>query len=492
MSKRKKDNGRKAGIVWVLAMMLCATGVWCLLGCSIMSQVTVEVGEEIHAADFLVWKLPLPVELETDLTQIDLTVPGEHRVFLRWCGMRKESVLCVQDTVAPAGAARLVTTYSTRMPDAAELVKDVADATPVTIAYETVPDLTQEGEQQVWLTLTDLGGNVTRLNTTLTVLIDQEPPVISGVKNRIYYVGTELNLLDGVTASDNMDPAPVLTVDDSQVVLDVEGTYPVAYFAQDESGLATTVVAQITVIRDERPPQLLGVRPLTIAIGHTIAYRANVLVRDDLDDAPTLTVDSSQVNLSQTGTYPLIYRATDAAGNVTQMETTITVEERKPDYVEDSVIYAAADEILGKMITDDMDLEDQVNAIYDWATDHYWYVSSMDKEDWKQAAYQMMTKGSGDCFGFYSFARLMFERLGIPNLTLQRQPGYFLGSTHYWNMVSLDGGETWYHFDCCPRPELPPYMRMCLVTDADLAYYQKYYPDYYNQDPSLYPATPVE
>jgi len=132
----------------------------------------------------------------------------------------------------------------------------------------------------------------------------------------------------------------------------------------------------------------------------------------------------------------------------------------------------------------------QVKAIYVWVLNNCWYTNHTDKTDWLQTAYHMMTKGNGDCFGFYSVSRLMFERLGIPNMTVQRKPNNTRRTTHYWSLVSVDGGETYYHFDSCPHPQ--PGYAMCLVTDAVLQWFNGHNPYYYYFDHSLYPATPKE
>lgn len=239
---------------------------------------------------------------------------------------------------------------------------------------------------------------------------------------------------------------------------------------------------------DKTAPQILGVNKLSIFLGSAVAYRSGILVTDDLDPAPKLTVDSSQVNLAAPGTYPVYYSATDSAGNQTTVETTITVVEAPESYVDEAVIKEKADELLAKILTEGMTAEQQVNAIYDWIEGHCYYIAEFDKSDYMQAAYLMLTNNRGDCYGFYAVSRLLFERLGLPNLTVARLPNEVRTTNHWWNMVSLDNGETWYHFDSTPHLTYPT--RTCLFTDAQLNEFNLLMPNYYYFDHEAFPSTP--
>ncbi len=240
---------------------------------------------------------------------------------------------------------------------------------------------------------------------------------------------------------------------------------------------------------DTTAPKILGANNLSVFLGSTVAYRSGILVTDDTDPTPRLSVDSSQVDLSTPGTYPLFYSATDSAGNVATVKTTITVAEAPESYVAEGLILERADKLLAELLTDGMTREEQVNAIYDWIESHCYYIADFDKTDYMQAAYLMMTNNRGDCFGFYALSRLLFDRLGLENLTVTRLPNEVRTSRHWWNMVSLDDGETWYHFDATPHMTYPT--RTCLVTDADLEAFNQLMPNYYFYDHASFPKTPA-
>ena len=490
--KRAKRGPAGKIVLLVILALLLAAGLlfWKYIIQNVRTEVTVEVGGSVTAQDFIINDLGIEAELIPDQSQLDLSVPGDHAVKVRYCGIPLPSKLLVRDTVAPVGTVQNMTVFSNSIPNAADFVTGVTDMTQVMASFSHEPDTALEGEQMVTIVLTDMGGNTSKYAATLTILFDETAPEILGAEERIIFLGNETGLLDGITVTDDLDTAPLLTVDDSGVDLTVPGTYDVTYTAVDASGNETTVTSTVTVIKDEEAPQLLGVRDLSVFIGSTISYRSNVIVRDDIDENPSLSIDSSKVDLSVAGTYPVVYTAKDGAGNEVSMETTITVSEPSKDVTDAETIYAAADAVLARITTSKMSDTAKVKAIYKWVLNECWYSSDCDKTDWMQAAYQMLDKGYGDCFGFYAVCRLMFERLGLPNLSVQRSPGTSRNTTHYWSMVSVDGGETFYHFDSCPHPK--PARNMCLVTDSVLEWFNGHCRDYYTYDKSLYPATPEE
>ena len=239
---------------------------------------------------------------------------------------------------------------------------------------------------------------------------------------------------------------------------------------------------------DTQPPQIMGVNHLAVFVGSTVSYRSGILVTDDLDPAPVLSVDSSRVNLTTPGTYPVVYTATDRAGNSASLETTITITQAPDSYVDEETIKAKADAILDRILTDDMTPREQVEAVYDYIENHHYYVANFDKSDYMQAAYLMMTENRGDCYGYYALSRLFFERMNLPNLTVTRTPNDVRTTNHWWNMVSLDGGGSWYHFDSTPHLTYPT--RTCLVTVAFLLDFTLLMPNYSYFAHDAVPATP--
>lgn len=297
-------------------------------------------------------------------------------------------------------------------------------------------------------------------------------------------------------------PAPESFVTDIDDVTDVTVSYEsepdltkngmqtVFLILTDAGGNTARLEATLTMDLDTTPPQIHGIQTFLVYQGDTISYRTGVSVTDDRDEAPVLSIDASGVDLSQPGEYTVIYHAKDASGNSVCVETIVTVREKQPGYVPLETIYAEADSILAEIIEEGMTTREQVRAIYRWVRRNCYYVNHSDKSDYLQGAYVMMTERRGDCFNYFAFCKLMYERLGIPNIDVRKVKNYPGDSDHYWSLVSVDGGKTWYHVDSVPR--VPPDPGFFLVTDAYMDSYSKENYNCFNRDKSLYPATPEE
>ena len=288
--------------------------------------------------------------------------------------------------------------------------------------------------------------------------------------------------------SDIVDVTDVNVTFESQPDLSTPGEQSVVLVLVDRSGNATRLNATITVVKDTQAPTILGVQDIIAYAGGTVSYRSGITVSDDYDENVTLTLDSSGVDLSTVGTYKVIYSATDASGNTATKEATVTVMEKQPGYVEPEVIYARVDAILAQFITDDMTDREKVEAVYVWTHrgDHLIYGSAPDRTDWLQTAYEFLDRKKGDCYWFYAIQKLMLQRLNIPTIDVKKVKNFPTDSNHYWLLVSIDGGATYYHFDNVWSRQL------CLVTDKTLNKFSKSCNNCFNRDESLYPATPTE
>ena len=266
-------------------------------------------------------------------------------------------------------------------------------------------------------------------------------------------------------------------------------TQKVELLLTDLGGNKTTVTATMTKTPDANPPVLIGVpRILEAYEGGTISYRNGITVEDAEDPNATFTVDTSKVNLAVPGTYTVTYTATDAAGNTVSQEASVRVYEKTASYVEPQVIYEMADNLLKKFITDDMTTLEKVEAVYKWVMRNNQYGGNTDKSDWLQGAYIQMTTRKGDCFGYFALNKLFLQRLGIPTIDVERVKVKPSENTHFWLLVSIDGGKNYYHMDNVWSQVL------CLVTDERLDNFNTNpaVRNAFNRDKSLYPATPSE
>lgn len=253
-------------------------------------------------------------------------------------------------------------------------------------------------------------------------------------------------------------------------------------------GLSTEPPASGTAgQRDIEPPKLMGIADQTVYAGDAVSYLKGVTAEDDMDPAPEIRVDSREVDLTKPGSYTVTYTASDASGNLTSAAATITVLEKQPDYADLETIYTLADELLEILLEGTTGTRQQVEAIYNWARTDIRYAGHSDRTDWRQTAYNVIRSGEGDCFGYFAATKLMFERLGIPNIDVQKVRNHEDDSDHFWSLVSVDG-EHYYHFDATPR--YGDGDDFCLVTDAFLDAYSEKHKGSHNRDKQLYPETP--
>ena len=189
-------------------------------------------------------------------------------------------------------------------------------------------------------------------------------------------------------------------------------------------------------------------------------YTKYVTVTDDRDTKLKIEVDTSKVNFKKTGTYKVIYRAADSSGNTAETYARIGV--RVPTDLD-----SYCDTILSQITKSSWSDTKKARAIYDYARGHIAYTGTSDKTNWEKNAINGIRYGRGDCYTYYTVARALLTRAGIPNIEVNRVAGY---GHHWWNMAYVQGA--FYHFDACPRKAGG---RFCLVTDSQLKNYSAHY-----------------
>ena len=136
--------------------------------------------------------------------------------------------------------------------------------------------------------------------------------------------------------------------------------------------------------------------------------------------------------------------------------------------------YAIADSILEYLKSDD-DVE-TARAIFNWVHSNIYYQHVSGSLSYEDAAYMGFTQRSGDCYVYFSCAKMLLDRARIPNLMVKRHP--VVKNGHFWNLVQLNG--EWYHCDATVFKDHPDLYFM--LTDDEIA------DKYHEFDGSLYPA----
>ena len=268
------------------------------------------------------------------------------------------------------------------------------------------------------------------------------------------------------------------------------GEFEIGVLVTDVYGNSAVINVPFTVINDTTAPVISGVHALELEGNpDQLDFYEGVTVTDDYDTEPLLTIDDSQVDYMKAGTYPLIYRASDKAGNIGTAITDLTVKipatqakantsggDNGTYYVGDGDPYAIARKVMSGLWGKN-EVETARN-IFNWVHNTLWFRLLSGTRNYEHAAYRGFTKHSGDCYVYYSCCKMLLDIAGIENMRVDRYPK-LNGKVHFWLLVKLNG--EWYHCDATEGyNDHPGVWFMC--TDAQIN------DKYHHFNGALYPA----
>lgn len=246
--RRREARARKIRILIisavVLVVLLAALVVRYFVWNPLTPEVILEAGDKITLEQFIETE---NARFVTDVSAIDTKKAASHTIVIKVGDREYESQLHIRDTKAPSAEAVELHTKLGILPKAEEFVTNIQDCSSVHVSYKTVPDVSVGGEKEVVLVLKDSFGNTAEVVSKVTVITDEEPPVITGAKDIEIFLGGTVSYRAGITVTDNEDPNPTLTIDNSKVNLDAVGTYEVIYTATDATGNTSSVTITLTI-----------------------------------------------------------------------------------------------------------------------------------------------------------------------------------------------------------------------------------------------------
>lgn len=262
------------------------------------STATYELGEGISRSleDYLLgteWSVGLA---ELDLSQVDGGRAGTYQAAVTHGGKEFLYEIVIQDTVAPEILLRDEPIYLAAGreygPDA--LVAGVEDQdNQVTVGFHGLGVLDKTvrfedtGDYTCIVAAVDSSGNRSLASVSVTV---DTAPVISGIQDFYIALGSQVNYLERVTATDERDGDLTrrITVDDGAVELEKEGIYTLTYRVVDDLGLDTESRAQVTVLTAQELQELIGARQVDRhedrVIGALNLYDGGVNDQDNIED----------------------------------------------------------------------------------------------------------------------------------------------------------------------------------------------------------------
>lgn len=207
-------------------------------------------------------------------------------------------------------------------------------------------------------------------------------------------------------------------------------------------GRTQRVVGTLSVGREDSAPVIEGVAPMSVLLGSTVSYRSGVVATNRFGEVLELEVDASAVNLNKVGTYVVVYRAVDESGVVVEETNEIEVINNT-----ENMVKLMNEEILEKIVKEDMSEYDKAYAIYKWVSNNISYTSGGERDDLMLIAYNGLRTGTGDCYAYQAVAYYLLRQAGISAEPLQRISSASVN--HRWLAVNVGYG--WYHFDACPN-----------------------------------------
>ncbi len=164
----------------------------------------------------------------------------------------------------------------------------------------------------------------------------------------------------------------------------------------------------------------------------------------------------------------------DALGDLEALSEKATKKMIKTVAVDKShLAYEVAENILYDLRCDN-DVDTAYN-IFDWVHSNILYQTIFEDQSYEDAAYMGFTRRSGDCYVYFSCAKMLLDCAGIPNIMVTRYPVVTNG--HYWNLVQLNG--EWYHCDATVFRDHYDMYFMCTDDEID--------DGHHDFDHSLYP-----
>lgn len=213
---------------------------------------------------------------------------------------------------------------------------------------------------------------------------------------------------------------------------------------------------------------------VTLYADRKTAYKKYVTAYDKQDGKVSVQADLSRINWKRNGVYTITVSAKDKAGNQTKRKMKVQVRHL-------TGIDLYADRILRRITKPGWSDRAKCQAVYRYVQSHMRYVNYNGGKSWQSSALRGLRYGNGNCYAYYSLSRLLLTRAGIPSIMVTRYPAV-PNHHHWWNLAYVKGG--WYHFDTTPRRLRG---RFCLLTDGQLAVYERRSPGTFRYQSSKYP-----
>lgn len=205
-----------------------------------------------------------------------------------------------------------------------QFVKSIRNGSITT--EKTLIDTSNLGKVDVSLAVKPVFGSE-EVFTYSVAVVDHERPKITSAGRLETDVGHEIDLLEGVSVTDNSGEKITATVEGSYDIHTV-GEYELKYVARDSSSNQAEAAFTLAVV-DRESPVITFTSYLEITVGNNIDLLEGVSAADNSGEEITVTVEGSY-DINQAGVYELKLVACDSSLNRAEETLTLKVKEAAP------------------------------------------------------------------------------------------------------------------------------------------------------------------
>lgn len=371
---KMKITKKKILIIVSSILLVLAGTTFVVMKNAVRKNHPIEIGESFDVQELN--RLPFG-ELEWSGAYVWEELPlGEYKLTVKHLFGSYDVMITVQDTISPVAEGLEIQTNPLKELKPEECIENVEDATRVSYAFKEEIDYSLEDVQHIIILLEDEGGNITEINSKITVIQDTTPPVIECQDSYRYELNATISYKQLVTVTDDREEEVEIDIDNSDVNTKKVGTYTVIYTATDFAG-------------------------------HVTVKKVSIEIYD-----PTVVSTSSTSSSSSS--------SSNSSSSSSSSSSSQTVEEK-------------AQAVLSSIITSGMSQTQKAKAIYTWCYTKISYNGVNSASSWTAAANQGLTSKAGNCYTYASTARMLLTQAGITNMSIS-------SPNHHWNLVNVGNG----------------------------------------------------